>query len=109
MQHAKHFSPPKPPSLALLALEPMRGAIDFGASLIGATPRRVGDGHPVLVLPGLGAGDWSTLRLRRVLDRAGFQTSQWGLGLNRGPQGDLDHWLAGLEGKLRELYQRSGG
>ena len=82
------------PSLALLALEPSRGVFDLAASYVAAPPARIGDGHPVLVLPGLGAGDWSTLRLRRSLDRAGFATTGWGLGTNRGPDGDFDEWLA---------------
>ena len=86
----------------------MRATVDFWLSLLGRRPRPTGDGHPVLVLPGLAAGDWSTLRLRRVLDRAGFRTSEWGLGLNRGPQGDLDDWLAGLEAKVRALHAQTG-
>jgi pimeloyl-ACP methyl ester carboxylesterase len=92
----------------LLAIEPMRATIDFCLSLLGRKPRATGDGHPVLVLPGLAAGDWSTLRLRRVLDRAGFKTSEWGMGINRGPQGDFDKWLAGLEAKVRELHAQNG-
>lgn len=100
--------PPRPPTIALLALEPLRAAIDLWVSLLGRKPPATGDGHPVLVLPGLAAGDWSTLRLRRVLDRAGFKTSEWGMGLNRGPQGNLDEWMAGLEAKVRSLHARTG-
>ena len=96
------------PSLALLALEPCRAAIDMVNSLLSTSPRRVGDGHPVLVLPGLGGGDLSTLRLRRSLDRAGFATSGWGLGLNRGPEGDFDQWLERLEPTVQALHDRDG-
>jgi dienelactone hydrolase len=99
---------PRPPALGLLAIEPTRAFIELGLSLLGRNPPPTGDGHPVLVLPGLAANDWSTLRLRRVLDRAGFQTHAWGLGINRGPQGDLDEWLGGLERKLRGLHQQTG-
>ena len=77
-------------------------------SLWSRKPAARGDGHPVLVLPGLAAGDFSTLRLRRVLDRAGFKTSQWGMGLNRGPRGDMDEWLGGLEAKVRALHAKTG-
>jgi pimeloyl-ACP methyl ester carboxylesterase len=98
-----------PPSIALLALEPLRAAADYCVSLLGSLPRLQGDGHPVLVLPGLAAGDWSTLRLRSVLKHAGFDAHAWGLGINRGPQGDLHEWLGGLEHKVRELHGRSGG
>ena len=43
-----------------------------------------GDGHTVLVLPGLGGGDSSTAPLRWLLDRLGYGTSGWGLGTNGG-------------------------
>ncbi len=44
-----------------------------------------GDGHPVLVLPGLGAGDWSTLPLRNFLRLRGWRPYGWHLGRNVGP------------------------
>jgi pimeloyl-ACP methyl ester carboxylesterase len=44
-----------------------------------------GDGHPVLVLPGLLADDVSTRALRAVLRRLGYQVHGWGLGRNIGP------------------------
>ncbi len=91
-----------------MALEPWRAALDFASSLVASGPAPTGDGHPVLVLPGLATGDWSTLRLRRVLNRAGFSTSEWGMGINCGPDGDLDEWLGGLEARLDELHQRAG-
>lgn len=52
------------------------------APLLAASPR--GDGHPVLVLPGLGGSDASTAALRWFLARLGYQTYGWGLGRNRG-------------------------
>jgi pimeloyl-ACP methyl ester carboxylesterase len=48
----------------------------------GAAPK--GDGHPVLVLPGLAAGDASTALLRRFLKSRGFAPFGWGQGLNLG-------------------------
>ena len=45
-----------------------------------------GDGHPVLVIPGLGANDVSTLPLRRFLDQLGYVTHPWGQGFNFGPR-----------------------
>ncbi|MDJ0922376.1 MAG: alpha/beta hydrolase [Henriciella sp.] len=41
-----------------------------------------GDGHPVLVLPGFMASDFSTRPMRRLLDDLGYQTFGWGLGRN---------------------------
>jgi pimeloyl-ACP methyl ester carboxylesterase len=50
--------------------------------LVQRSPR--GDGHAVIVLPGLGGGDSSTIPLRWFLDRLGYRTAGWGLGTNRG-------------------------
>jgi pimeloyl-ACP methyl ester carboxylesterase len=50
--------------------------------LVLRSPR--GDGHAVIVLPGLGGGDSSTIPLRWFLDRLGYRTAGWGLGTNRG-------------------------
>lgn len=43
-----------------------------------------GDGAPVLVIPGFGAGDGSTAVLRRFLGALRYDVSGWGLGRNRG-------------------------
>jgi pimeloyl-ACP methyl ester carboxylesterase len=50
--------------------------------LLARLPR--GDGHPVLVLPGLGGTDTSTAPLRWLLGSLGYRAHGWGLGLNRG-------------------------
>lgn len=42
---------------------------------------------PVIVLPGLGANDYSTAPMRYFLKKHGFQTEGWGLGLNTGGRG----------------------
>ena len=55
-----------------------------------------GDGHPVLVLPGLAAGDASTLILRRFLKSRGYAAKGWGQGLNLGLR----------EGVLERAHQR---
>jgi pimeloyl-ACP methyl ester carboxylesterase len=43
-----------------------------------------GDGEPVLVLPGYGTGDASTLVLRRYLRFLGYSVRGWSLGVNAG-------------------------
>src|SRR5574337_1003049 len=43
-----------------------------------------GDGHPVLVLPGLAAGDGSTVLMRRFLRSRGYAAHGWGQGINLG-------------------------
>ena len=57
--------------------------VALAAPLVASAPR--GDGHPVLVLPGLGGGDTSTAPLRWFLRRLGYHTEGWGLGTNTGP------------------------
>ena len=44
-----------------------------------------GDGHSVLVLPGLAAPDSSTGVLRRFLARRGYRPHRWQQGFNFGP------------------------
>ena len=75
-----------PPSRILMLLEG-RAVSEFGAflsaiPLLSLTAK--GDGHPVLVLPGLMAGDDSTIPLRKFLEGRGYAVRGWGLGLNRG-------------------------
>src|SRR4051812_271014 len=50
--------------------------------LLASLPR--GDGHPVLVLPGLGGSDTSTAPLRWFLGQLGYRAYGWGLGRNSG-------------------------
>ena len=72
---------------ALLLLLEGRAPVEL-FSLIAALPwlRRVprGDGHPVIVFPGLGASDFTTLPLRRYLRSLGYATQAWGQGFNVG-------------------------
>jgi pimeloyl-ACP methyl ester carboxylesterase len=74
----------RPPHLGLLLAE-ARGLFELNASVL-LSPllarARRGDGHPVLVLPGLLASDLSTALLRRYLDGLGYRSHAWGLGRN---------------------------
>lgn len=95
-------APPWPLSLT----DPARAAVEFGL-LVGALPLRravpTGDGHPVLVLPGLLAGDGSTLVLRRILRRLGYRVHGWRLGRNIGPTAEA---VAGMGERLQDLHAR---
>lgn len=75
------------PSLWLLALE-QRAFWEFWAGVASFKPLQLlapqGDGHPVLVIPGLGASDTSTVLLRKFLDDLGYATYPWDLGRNKG-------------------------
>ena len=48
-----------------------------------------GEGRPVLILPGWGAGDGSTAVLKAYLRLLGYRAHGWGLGRNRGAVADL--------------------
>jgi pimeloyl-ACP methyl ester carboxylesterase len=93
-------TPLPPPSLALLALE-FRAPWEFGAVLPAwpALQRApAGDGHTVMVFPGLSASDTTTVPLRRYLDTRGYVTQGWSQGFNFGPRaGVLDAAKRGLE------------
>ena len=49
----------------------------------------VGEGRPVMVIPGFLATDWSTVIMRRTLEDAGYRVHGWGLGMNLGARRDL--------------------
>ena len=93
---AAHEKPPLhdvPPSAWLLALE-LRAFWEFGAlipswPLLARAPK--GDGHAVMVFPGLSANDASTVPLRHYLQSLGYKPWGWEQGFNFGPRaGVLD-------------------
>jgi len=97
------------PPAGLLLTEPLRGLADLAGLLVAApallaAPR--GDGHGVLVFPGLLAGDSSTAPLRGFLRWLGYDVRGWDLGRNRGP---TEAVLAGLPRALLSHAKRSGG
>jgi pimeloyl-ACP methyl ester carboxylesterase len=79
------------------------------AALLASLPwlRRLppGDGHPVIVFPGLGVADFSTLPLRRFLCDLGYDARPWQQGFNFGPRAGV---LAACLAQLRELHQQHG-
>lgn len=96
-----------PPSLALLALE-FRAPWEFGAVLplwpaLQKAP--AGDGHAVMVFPGLSASDASTAPLRRYLDGLGYATAGWSQGVNFGLRAGV---AATARRLLREACEASG-
>src|SRR5260221_6517501 len=93
------------PSRSLLALE-ARGILELQAFLVAYPLMRLaprGDGHPVLVLPGLGASDASTRPLRTYLKAQGYAAHGWEQGRNFGPRPGVE---AGLQTHLTELAER---
>jgi pimeloyl-ACP methyl ester carboxylesterase len=80
------------------------------AALLPAYPvmRRAprGDGHPVLVLPGFLASDFSTGAMRGFLRNRGYGVHGWQLGRNLGPDPELIRRLVERFRELRDRYDR---
>ena len=79
------------------------------AALLAATPwlnqLPQGDGHPVIVFPGLGASDTSTLPLRQFLRQRGYTTYAWQQGFNFGPRHGV---LDAARARVQHLADRHG-
>src|ERR1044072_2893079 len=97
-----------PPSRTLLLLEgrALPELAAFAATLpllVSLAPR--GDGHPVLIFPGLIASDVSTRPLRAYLRSRGYDVHGWGQGRNFGPRPGVERRM---RDHIRELRQHSG-
>jgi pimeloyl-ACP methyl ester carboxylesterase len=96
------------PAGRLLLSELPRASVELAATMTAApllAVERRGDGHAVLVLPGLWGGDASTLLLRRYLRWLGYSVSGWQLGANVGP---TEAVVSGLRDRLEALADSSG-
>jgi pimeloyl-ACP methyl ester carboxylesterase len=100
--------PIAPPGRHLLFLEG-RALLEL-AALLPAYPllRRAprGDGHPVIVLPGFMASDFSTRALRRFLRDLGYAVHGWGAGRNVGPSPELAARMAAHLQDVRACHAR---
>ena len=99
----------KPPSNFLLALEG-RAFFELGAFFMAYPFLRTaarGDGHPVLVLPGLAASDISTLALRTYLKDLGYAPHGWDLGHNLGHHDSVEGEMLDRLLELNDRYQRT--
>ena len=97
-----------PPSRFLTALEFPRWIGEYASSraLDTITPAsNVGEGRPVLVLPGFAANDFLTGRLRAHLRQRGFYVHGWRLGRNIGL---TDRLVDGLVDRFAEVADRHG-
>lgn len=95
------------PSKILLGLEAIRGIYEYGLAWLLSMPLKhiapKGDGHPVMVLPGLGTSDMSTRYLRSFLDDIGYCSYPWGLGRNMGPRRGLNPLLNNLSDRVNYI------
>ena len=99
--------PNAPPSRELLLLE-VRAIWELTAFFASYPLLRLaarGDGHSVLVLPGLAASDTSTRPLRRFLADQGWASHGWELGANHGPRPGAE---ARMQDRLATVFRQSG-
>lgn len=97
------------PPAALAAIEIPRAIGEIAATqalrtTLNKLPR--GDGHGVLVIPGFLSDDSFNIPLRAQLDRLGYFTEGWTLGVNLGPTSSPIETAAEI---ASEFAQRSGG
>ncbi|MCA0873531.1 hypothetical protein LCL97_22090 [Seohaeicola saemankumensis] len=97
----------RPPSPLLLAAE-WRAVLEFNAfaaslPLLRTLPK--GNGRPVMVLPGLAAGDMSTLPMRMFLKNRGYSVYGWALGPNQGYRPGLKELK---QKRLTEIHKKHG-
>ena len=64
----------------------------------------LGDGHPVLLLPGFGADETTLVALKIFLRNRGYDVQSWGFGRNVGFQ---SRHARALEQKIRYLHHKS--
>lgn len=92
------------PPWRLLGIEPARAVLEYaGMRLMNKTGLPRGDGHPVVIFPGLAADRHSIEPLQDFCDQLGYAAYDWGRGFNTGPEGDLDAWLDELGRHVLEL------
>lgn len=102
------FTHLKPPSKLLFLIEG-RSLLEFGAGIVTLplikkiAPK--GDGQPVLVLPGLGAGNISTKLLRVFLKELGYESYGWELGTNKGM---LDGTIDSIAKQIQQIQIKHG-
>lgn len=105
-----YTEPYVPPPSALLALTEAHRALGELISL--RITRRfldkapMGDGHPVMVLPGFMGSDGYNAAFRRFLAKRSYSVHGWGLGRNLGPR---DGVLEALEKRIIELSDHYQG
>lgn len=107
MSQAQTAQRVKPPSGSLLALEArwpweLLSTVALWPTLTDG-PR--GDGHPVLVFPGLAGSGRSTALLRRFLKALGYSPYCWDMGRNLGPRPGM---MDAFEKRIDQLHQQHG-
>ena len=106
-EHTPEEEALQPPGAHLFAMEgraPMEAMASLALWPLLMAGKR-GDGHSVLVFPGLATSDVTTLMLRSFLNQRGWDAHGWKQGLNFGPRKGV---LATALTQVRALHEESG-
>ena len=89
----------------MLALEPVRALLEFARMQLteSAPAHSRGDGHAVVLFPGLGADHRFMDPLARHCEQLGYDVRHWGRGRNIGPEGNPAKWLDALAQEVDAL------
>jgi len=95
---------PATPALTLLGMEPLRSLLEYaGMHLMDKSELPRGDGHPVVIFPGLASDKHAIAPLRSFCEKLGYSAYDWGRGFNTGPEGDVEAWLDELAQHVQGL------
>ncbi len=97
----------KPPNPFLKASEPFRALFELGSTAVSSQWRELkgtGDGHSVLVIPGLLTNDATTFILREFLKNMGYKACRWEQGFNPGVRESL---FNGAVSVLKRIHAES--
>ncbi|MEO8134077.1 MAG: alpha/beta fold hydrolase [Betaproteobacteria bacterium] len=91
----------------MLGIEPLRAALEFARMhFMRHEQHATGDGHAVVLFPGLGTDHRYMAPLTKHCERLGYECHDWGRGRNTGPVGDPDAWLADLAAEVSAIADR---
>ena len=97
----------KSPSKLLLSVELIRAVYEYSLGCLLSTSMKhlcpQGDGHPVMIIPGLGTSDQSTQYIRHFLNSIGYNTFSWGMGRNLGPRYGISALVENLSSRVLEI------
>jgi len=88
----------------LLGFEPLRAVVEYvGMKLMDRESLPSGDGHTVVIFPGLASDRRATTPLKNLCEELGYTALDWGRGWNTGPKGDVHGWLDELAGDVAAM------
>lgn len=98
------------PGVHLLLSEPLRAAGEYLSLMLSSRSRVTpGDGHPVVIFPGLASDARAIGPLLSHCQSLGYAAMDWGQGWNLGPRGNLDDWLKQLASQVRSQLGKGAG